>query len=56
MKDILLALVVGILIGIIFKACRLPLPSPTALAGIMGILGIFLGGEIWTHVKDHYFS
>ena len=45
--EILLALGVGILVGLIFSACRLPLPAPPVLAGVVGILGIYLGGQLW---------
>lgn len=54
--EIFLALGVGILVGIIFSACKLPLPSPPVFAGIVGIAGIFLGGEIWKHVQNTFFS
>ena len=44
MKELGLALVAGVLVGVIFKAIKLPLPAPPVLAGIIGILGIYLGG------------
>jgi len=43
-KEIIMALVAGIIVGVVFKALKLPLPAPPVLAGIMGILGIYLGG------------
>ena len=43
MIEILLALIVGIVVGIIFSACKLPVPAPPAIAGVIGILGIYLG-------------
>ena len=46
MKEIIISLVVGFVCGFIFRAVKLPLPAPTALAGVMGILGIFLGGGV----------
>jgi XapX domain-containing protein len=46
MKEALLALLAGIIVGIIFKVLRLPLPAPPVLAGILGIVGIYLGGKI----------
>ncbi len=48
MKEILLSLLAGLIIGIVFKSLKLPLPAPPVLAGIMGIVGIFLGGLIFT--------
>lgn len=46
MKDIVLSLIAGIVIGIVFKAMRLPLPAPPVLAGVMGIFGVYFGGII----------
>lgn len=40
----------GIIVGLIFSAFKLPLPAPPVLAGIMGIVGIFLGGELWKQI------
>ena len=39
----LLALLTGFIVGVLFTALKLPLPAPNAIAGIMGILGIYLG-------------
>ena len=47
MIEILLAFAVGILVGIIFSACKLPVPAPPALAGVVGIAGIYLGAHAW---------
>lgn len=51
MLEILLPLGVGILVGLIFSACRLPLPAPPVLAGVLGIVGIYLGGQLWPHLQ-----
>ena len=42
-----LALLTGFIVGILFSAIKLPLPAPPALAGVIGIAGIYLGGETW---------
>lgn len=44
MKEIVLALLAGVIVGFIFKLIKLPLPAPPVLAGIMGIVGIYCGG------------
>jgi XapX domain-containing protein len=44
---VILSLITGIVVGILFTALKLPLPAPNALAGVMGILGIYLGSIIW---------
>lgn len=40
--DILLALGTGAVFGVAFTLLKLPLPAPTAWAGIAGIAGIFI--------------
>ena len=36
----------GLIIGILFKVLKLPLPAPPVLSGILGIVGIYAGGRI----------
>jgi XapX domain-containing protein len=43
MKDIVLSLIVGALLGGIFRWLKLPSPAPAVLSGIVGIFGIYLG-------------
>ncbi|MBO8137804.1 MAG: XapX domain-containing protein [Desulfotomaculum sp.] len=43
LKEAVLALVVGLILGLIFARLKLPVPAPPTLAGVMGIVGIFLG-------------
>lgn len=47
MKLILLSLVTGFFVGFIFALFRLPIPAPPALAGITGIVGIYLGFKVF---------
>lgn len=54
--EILLALAVGLVVGLVFSACKLPLPSPPVLAGVMGIVGIYLGGQLWHVLAERFFS
>ena len=60
MNEILLqifyALIVDFVVGIIFSACKLPLPSPPVLAGVGGIVGIYLGGQAWQMISERFFS
>ncbi len=37
------ALAVGVIVGFIFSRLGLPIPAPPALAGLLGIVGIYLG-------------
>jgi len=43
----LLALGTGLIVGIIFSLLKLPIPAPNALAGILGIIGIFIGYKLF---------
>lgn len=56
MIEISLALAVGIVVGLIFSACKLPLPAPPMLAGVMGIAGIYLGSQLWQVLAEKFFS
>jgi XapX domain-containing protein len=42
-KDLAYALLTGIIAGFAFAKLKLPIPAPPSLAGILGIVGIFLG-------------
>lgn len=46
MKELLFSLGAGLIIGILFKLLKLPLPAPPVLSGILGIVGIYAGGKI----------
>lgn len=54
--EILFSLLVGFAVGLIFSACKLPLPSPPVLAGVIGIVGIYLGGQAWQYLAERFFS
>lgn len=43
MKDIVLSLGAGVMLGATFALFRLPIPAPPTVAGLMGIVGLFLG-------------
>jgi XapX domain-containing protein len=43
MREVLLTLATGFVAGLIFARLKLPIPAPQTLAGVMGILGLFLG-------------
>lgn len=45
-KQLTLALITGIACGAVFSIAKLPLPAPPHIAGIVGILGVFLGYKI----------
>lgn len=43
MKEIFFALLTGLIVGFIFAWMKLPIPAPPASAGVIGIVGIYLG-------------
>jgi XapX domain-containing protein len=47
MKEVFLALISGLVTGLLFAFLRLPIPAPPALSGIAGIVGIYLGFQIF---------
>lgn len=52
MKEIILALLTGLVVGAIFKLLKLPLPAPPILPGVLGIVGIYLGGILMQRVIE----
>jgi XapX domain-containing protein len=42
-RIVLLSLVTGMFVGALFAYVDLPVPAPPSLAGVMGIVGIYLG-------------
>lgn len=43
MKEVFLSLLLGGVMGTVFAMFSLPVPAPSNLAGLMGIVGLFLG-------------
>lgn len=41
--QVLIAILVGAVLGFIFVKLKLPIPAPPVIAGIAGIIGIWLG-------------
>ena len=56
MTEILLALVTGIVVGIVFTALKLPIPAPPVLSGIVGIFGVYLGNVGYNWIVESFFS
>ncbi|AGM11942.1 hypothetical protein DNAM5_83 [Haloarcula californiae tailed virus 1] len=45
-KIVLLSLVTGMFVGALFAYVDLPVPAPPNLAGVMGIVGIYVGFKL----------
>jgi len=50
MKEILMTTGVGAITGAIFSAFKLPIPAPPVFAGLMGIVGLWIGYALVTKV------
>ena len=50
MKEILMTTGVGAITGAIFSAFKLPSPAPPVFAGLMGIVGLWIGYAVVTKV------
>lgn len=45
-----MATLTGLAVGVLFSFLKLPLPAPPTLAGVMGIVGMFVGFIIMNHI------
>ncbi|MED3716506.1 XapX domain-containing protein [Geobacillus thermodenitrificans] len=46
MKEVLLALLAGIIIGILFNLVKLPLSAPPIFAEVAGIVGVYFDDKL----------
>ncbi len=56
MQEIILALIAGAGVGALFSMLQLPLPAPPVLSGIIGIVGVYLGGEGYKLIMQWLFT
>ncbi|MDN4524748.1 XapX domain-containing protein [Fictibacillus fluitans] len=54
MKLVMLSLITGAAVGIIFALFKLPIPAPPALSGIAGIIGIYIGYQLYQWALSHF--
>ncbi|MFC4320077.1 XapX domain-containing protein [Litchfieldia salsa] len=54
MKELLLSILAGIVIGVAFKFMRLPLPAPPVLSGVLGIFGVYIGGVAFDYIMKTF--
>lgn len=53
MNEVLLALVSGVILGLLFTLLKLPLPAPAVFSGVIGVLGVYLGGQAFPYVSKY---
>ncbi|KAA0546164.1 DUF1427 family protein [Bacillus sp. BGMRC 2118] len=51
MREVILALLTGVIVGFLFALLRLPIPAPPALAGVTGIVGVYIGFKLFMWVS-----
>lgn len=56
MQEVALALIAGFAVGMLFSFLKLPIPAPPVLAGVMGIVGVYLGGLTYVWIIERFFS
>ncbi|SEN89387.1 XapX domain-containing protein [Amphibacillus marinus] len=54
MKEVFLALIAGIIAGIIFKFLKLPLPAPPVFSAVVGVFGVYFGGVIVDYIRTFF--
>ena len=50
MREIFMTTLVGAVVGGVFSAFKLPIPAPPVLAGLMGIVRLWIGYALVTKV------
>lgn len=56
MKDVILALIAGLIVGMLFKFLKLPIPAPPVFSAVVGVFGVYFGGVLieWiTKIVQH---
>jgi XapX domain-containing protein len=46
MKEVILAVVAGLTVGLLFRFLKLPLPAPPVFSAVMGVVGVYFGGVV----------
>lgn len=54
--EILIALAVGLLIGVLFQVLKLPVPVPHGWGGMAGLVGMFVGSIVTEQIVQRYFG
>ncbi|QDX41630.1 XapX domain-containing protein [Salarchaeum sp. JOR-1] len=51
---VVLALLTGAITGAVFRFFEVPIPAPPSLAGVMGIVGIYVGYKLVEYAGVQY--
>lgn len=51
-KEIILSLAAGAVVGLVFSGLKFPLPAPPNIPAFMGIFGVWLGATLMKTIED----
>lgn len=54
MKETILALIAGLIVGVVFKFMKLPLPAPPVFSAVVGVFGVYFGGVLASWVVKFF--
>ncbi|WP_144554755.1 XapX domain-containing protein [Bacillus sp. X1(2014)] len=46
MRDVIMALIAGVIVGMLFKFLKLPIPAPPVFSAVVGVFGVYFGGVL----------
>ncbi|WP_153122912.1 XapX domain-containing protein [Peribacillus tepidiphilus] len=46
MKETLLALLAGMIVGGVFQLIKLPIPAPPVFSAVVGVFGVYFGAKL----------
>lgn len=52
MKEVFLALIAGMIVGMLFKFLKLPLPAPPVFSAVVGVFGVYFGGVVLDWIME----
>ncbi|EOD01678.1 XapX domain-containing protein [Caldisalinibacter kiritimatiensis] len=52
-KEVILSIIAGMIVGIIFKVLDFPLPAPPSIPAFMGIFGVWLGASVMKKLQKN---
>jgi XapX domain-containing protein len=47
MRDVIMALISGVIVGMLFKFLKLPIPAPPVFSAVVGVFGVYFGGVLF---------
>ena len=50
-KEIIFSFLTGLTAGGLFALFRLPIPAPSTIAGMIGVIGVFIGFIVVKHFR-----